>query len=101
LDARPSDAIALALRFGVPIFSNEQILSKAGIIISDDESIDAEVTEEGEELIEKVSEIINEDSHDFDDCSNEDLQSMLTKSLSDEDYEEAARIRDELNKRTS
>ena len=103
LDARPSDAIALALRFDVPIYTNETILSEAGIVISDDdvEDISVDVTEEAEELIEKATEIINDEKDSLAECTIEDLEVMLNQSLKNEDYERAAEIRDELNKRTN
>ena len=104
IDSRPSDAIALALRFDVSIYTNEKVLSEAGIIISedDDDNLSLEITEEdAEDLLEEASEIINDDLADLGGVSSKELESMLTDSLKNEDYEEAAKIRDELNKRTN
>ncbi|RZK34656.1 MAG: hypothetical protein EOO57_10690 [Hymenobacter sp.] len=106
IDARPSDAIAIGLRFGVPIFTVESVLSEAGIILSD---ID-EAAEEDEDDQDR------DDDEDDDDDSPaprpttppvepsgqvpvEELSKMLQQSLEREDYERAAKIRDELNKR--
>jgi bifunctional DNase/RNase len=105
IDARPSDAIAIGLRFGVPIFTVESVLSEAGIILSD---LD-EATEEDED---------DRDDEDEDDEDNptpapraaeprepsgqvslDELTKMLAQALEKEDYEKAAKIRDELNKR--
>lgn len=107
IDARPSDAIAIGLRFGVPIFTVESVLSEAGIILSD---LD-EAAEEDEDDQDR-----DEDDDDDDDSSRptptpteprepsgqvpmEELSKMLTQALEKEDYEKAAKIRDELNKR--
>jgi uncharacterized protein len=108
IDARPSDAIAIGLRFGVPIFTVESVLSEAGIILSDLDEGDTEADEE------------EDDDEDEDDdsgrtrpsktpeprdpsgqVSSEELTKMLTQALEKEDYEKAAKIRDELNKRGS
>jgi bifunctional DNase/RNase len=107
IDARPSDAIAIGLRFGVPIFTVESVLSEAGIILSDlDEAAEEEEDDQDRD----------EDDDDDDDSSRptptpteprepsgqvpmEELSKMLTQALEKEDYEKAAKIRDELNKR--
>jgi bifunctional DNase/RNase len=107
IDARPSDAIAIGLRFGVPIFTVESVLSEAGIILSDlDEAAEEEEDDQDRD----------EDDEDDDDSSRptptpteprepsgqvpmEELSKMLTQALEKEDYEKAAKIRDELNKR--
>lgn len=105
IDARPSDAIAIGLRFGVPIFTVESVLSEAGIILSDLDESDTEADEEDDE---------DEDEDDSGrtrpskapeardpsgQVSSEELTKMLTQALEKEDYEKAAKIRDELNKR--
>lgn len=97
LDSRPSDAIAIGLRFGVPIYTVESVLSEAGIILSDLEDEE----EETEELTVKstsssaspgTKEPLNQTPVD-------ELNKMLNEALEKEDYERAAKIRDELNKR--
>lgn len=105
IDARPSDAIAIGLRFGVPIFTVESVLSEAGIILSD---LDENAEEDEDDR--------DEDDEDDDDnpspapraaeprepsgqVSLDELTKMLAQALEKEDYEKAAKIRDELNKR--
>jgi uncharacterized protein len=97
LDARPSDAIAIGLRFGVPIYTVESVLSEAGIILSDLE----EEEEENEEMAVKSSASAAPASskEPLNQTSVEDLNKMLNEALEKEDYERAAKIRDELNKR--
>ena len=97
LDARPSDAIAIGLRFGVPIYTVESVLSEAGIILSDLE----EEEEESEESATVKSSAASSTSakEPLHQTSVEDLNKMLNDALEKEDYEKAAKIRDELNKR--
>ncbi|MEM8966306.1 MAG: bifunctional nuclease domain-containing protein [Bacteroidota bacterium] len=93
IDARPSDAIAIGLRFDVPIFTNESVLSEAGIVLTDEEG-EAEVpsTPTGTQSKKNPTEKLK-------DLSNDRLQSMLDEALKGEDYEKAAKIRDEMNRR--
>ncbi|GGG27499.1 bifunctional nuclease family protein [Pontibacter amylolyticus] len=97
LDARPSDAIAIGLRFGVPIYTVESVLSEAGIILSDLEEED----EESEEMAVKStsSTTASSSKEPLNQTSVDDLNKMLNEALEKEDYERAAKIRDELNKR--
>lgn len=102
IDARPSDAIAIGLRFEVPIFTYENILSEAGIVLSDsvDEDTDEEDVDQTEKAPEKEKAGSAEKSTDKIKLStNEQLKTMLDEALAGEDYERAARIRDELNRR--
>ena len=93
VDARPSDAIAIALRFNAPIYTYTKILSEAGIVL----------TEENEDIIEEVvppSETRKKGkSKDLKDISTEKLNQMLQDAIEKEDYESAAKIRDELDRR--
>jgi len=91
VDARPSDAIAIALRFGAPIYTYENVLSEAGIVLTDE---DGEEEEEEEEMAPKA-----QGGESFKNYSAEQLQTLLNEALEQEDYERAAKIRDELNKR--
>lgn len=97
IDSRPSDAIAIGLRFGVSIYTNEAILSEAGIVLNEMDE-DDEPKAERSGLVKDSSpkkslgEILK-------DTSAEQLQTMLEEALNAEDYEKAAIIRDELNKR--
>lgn len=105
IDARTSDAIALALRFSAPIFTYKNILDKAGIFLKfstkdeeekDDDSIVVdEILQEGETVeIESGAE-----SHGYREMSLEELHKELDKAVTNEDYEKAAKLRDEISKR--
>lgn len=92
IDARTSDAIALAVRFNCPINTYEFILSQAGIILDDESLAPPETPDELDPLMEV-------ESNDVLKKSTEELKQMLDAALDDEDYEKASRIRDELNNR--
>lgn len=92
IDARTSDAIALAVRFNCPINTYEFILSQAGILLDDDAISSAENALEKEDLVEV-------EESDYLKKSTEELKQLLETALADEDYEKASRIRDELNNR--
>jgi bifunctional DNase/RNase len=97
IDARTSDAIALALRFSAPIFTYKNILEKAGVKLN----IDLE-NQKSEDLIS--DEVLNEKSEDFskntfNKLSLPELKNLLKKAVDDENYEVAAKIRDEISKR--
>ena len=105
IDTRPSDAIALALRFNVPIYTNEQIMSEAAIVIEDDDEDDdaddfVELDEEDDLVmeLEAKAEVSMDNLGDFD---SKQLNLMLEDAINDEDYEKAAKLRDEIQKRTS
>jgi bifunctional DNase/RNase len=106
IDARTSDAIALALRFNAPIFTYKTILDKAGIFLkfsskdkeSDDASGDSiivdEILQEGETVhIESGA------SDGYTELTIDELEKELTKAVTAEDYEKAAKLRDEISKR--
>jgi uncharacterized protein len=96
IDARPSDAIAIGLRFDSPIFTYESILAEAGIVLTDE--IEEEKTEAKAEVKAKVKkETVKKD--DFKNYSVEKLNELLKDAIDKEDYERAAKIRDELSKR--
>ena len=116
IDARTSDAISLALRFDAPIFTYKNILDKAGIYLReqelgdmDDESNDydedAEFDEDEKE--EPIGNVIDEflkmplqeKANEFAEYSVQELNDMLELAVLNEDYEKAARLRDELSKR--
>jgi len=92
IDARPSDAIAIGLRFNVDIFSYESILKEAGIVLTD-ENDEIVTVEEAMATGEEPAETKLEDQ------SIEKLKEKLKAALAAEDYEGAAKIRDELNHR--
>jgi uncharacterized protein len=92
IDARPSDAIAIGLRFSVPIYTYESVLSEAGISINESKSDMDDDFEE--ELTPKKSfnETLKENPVDT-------LNAMLKEALNNEEYEKAAKIRDEIERR--
>jgi bifunctional DNase/RNase len=92
IDARPSDAIAVGLRFGVDIYTNDVILSEAGIILSEPEDDDPKPVAAKGPKKKSLQDQVR-------DASTEQLKTMLDEALNAEDYERAAQIRDELNKR--
>jgi len=97
IDARTSDAIALAVRFNCPIYTHEFILKNAGIVL-DDESTPALSSEEAE-VAKPEGEETETKSGSFKDKSTEELKSLLKTALDEEQYEMASKIRDELNQR--
>lgn len=94
IDARTSDAIALAVRFNCPIFTYEFILKSAGIVLDDESAGLAGNVESEAELKEDESKEGTLQSK-----STEELKNMLQTALDEEQYETASRIRDELNNR--
>ena len=91
VDSRTSDAIALALRFGCPVYTYENIMSAAGILMEEE----AELLKQEEPSIEELPEV----NVSFPDASQEELKEMLQSAIENEEYEKASKIRDELNKR--
>lgn len=103
IDARTSDAIALALRFSAPIFTYKNILEKAGVILKINPQKDDDKIEQnfvfGNEIVEKQQELETTSSDKFKSLSLSDLKELLKKAVQDENYELAAKIRDEISKR--
>jgi bifunctional DNase/RNase len=106
IDARTSDAIALALRFNAQIFTYKNILDKAGIYLNANPS-DLENQNISEEGVLTNPETFgldkegNEPSDGYSKLSLSELHTSLETAVQDEDYEKAARIRDEISKRES
>ena len=99
IDTRTSDAIALATRFNAPIFTYENILDKAGIYLKlKDELIAGNDELEIEKLLDDSEPV---EKPEFKKESLKKLNEKLEKAVQNEDYELAAKIRDEINKRTS
>ncbi|MCF6352726.1 MAG: bifunctional nuclease family protein [Cyclobacteriaceae bacterium] len=97
IDSRPSDAIAIGLRFGAKIYTYEKILEEAGVVLSEDDA-EIELKESPKKTKEhEVAPIKNEKK--MKDFSIKTLNKMLNNSIEKEDYEQAAQIRDELSKR--
>ncbi len=109
VDARPSDAIALAVRFNAPIYVSDSILDEVGFDPDNDESTDteAEGDEEENDLTQFMKSYVarNEETTEPDveeDISNlpqnKQLQVLLARAIKAEDYEKAAQLRDEIQK---
>ena len=101
IDARTSDAIALALRFQAPIFTYKNILDKAGIYLKINPSKDDDAADDSVLVNDLIAEEL-ETGTVQDDLKNktlEELHNMLDEAVSNEDYEKAAKLRDEISKR--
>jgi len=96
IDSRTSDAIAMAVRFGCPIFTYEFILESAGVIL--DEEDEKQIGASSPKESGKSS---GSGAKTFSQYSVEELEKMLEEVLVSEDYEKAAKIRDEINLRKS
>jgi bifunctional DNase/RNase len=94
IDSRPSDAIAIAVRFGASIFCAEKVMAEAGIEFSEDEK-----REESRAAKASTPKSTSPKESSLKDYSLDKLNQMLEKAINNEDYEKAARIRDEINKR--
>jgi uncharacterized protein len=99
IDARTSDAIAIAVRFDCPIFTYEFILSSAGIVIEGNDFVYLENINEPAEEKTVVASSVSGGAGGYTSLSTEELKSKLQEALSEEAYEKAAKIRDELNRR--
>lgn len=100
IDARTSDAIALAVRFKAPVYTYEFILASAGIVIEGNDFVFLENIEStGANDPEAVT--AKDTGSSFTSMTDEQLQETLSKALADEMYEKAARIRDEISRRKS
>ncbi len=98
IDTRTSDAIAIAVRFQAPIYTYENILDKAGIYLKIEEEIAIK-----ENLDPETVEVTLEDtpgSTNFSNYSLKELHNKLNEAVANEDYELAAKIRDEISKRS-
>ena len=94
IDSRTSDAIALALRFGCPIYAFETIIDEAGIFM------DSEHEEHVKESMDDEQDFPDEDTPGaYEEFLLEELEQKLQKAISEENYEEASRLRDEIKKR--
>ena len=90
IDSRTSDAVALAIRFKCPIYADEEVLKHAGISSSAYSSADTSVEKEV---------VPDKKDSELESKSIADLKEMLTEAINNEEYENASKIRDEINKR--
>jgi bifunctional DNase/RNase len=88
IDARSSDAIALAIRFQCPVFTYESILDEAGIVLDDEKDVAQNIPEEKKTGKEEFSEYLTDE-----------LEEMLQIAVQNEEYEKASELRDEIRRR--
>jgi bifunctional DNase/RNase len=98
IDSRTSDALALAVRFGCPIYTYDHILESAGILMEDNGKKKKNELQVEEPVTASTS-AISPSREDLSNMSLEELQTLLTEVLEQEDYIRAISIRDEMNKR--
>ena len=92
IDSRTSDAVALALRFRCPIYTTEEILKKAGIVLEQDDA-----SSPVRSILDDNVDLPGESS--YSNYSLTELREMLNEAVQNEDYEKASLIRDEIKKR--
>ena len=97
IDSRTSDAIALAIRFDAPIYALEKVMEKAGIHLEVQEKEEKSIASAIREIEKEVAK--QEKRYDFSNKSKEELETEMKEAVKKEDYELAARLRDELDKR--
>lgn len=97
VDARTSDAIALAVRFKCPVYTYEFILSSAGILIDDESGTESDTSLAANAATTTV--VTSEGGDELSRKSKEELKDLLRTAIEDEAYERAGKIRDELEKR--
>ncbi len=90
LDARTSDAVAMAVRFDAPIFTTEQVLNEAGILLELEDNIVKETNEQAEDFVMGNS---------LSDLSMEELTNILEEAVANEDFDYALEIQEEIKKR--
>ena len=91
IDARTSDAVAIAIRSKAPIFTYMAIINKAGILL------DKDVMDEMDEMEDKKNP--ENQKENFDNFTSDELERQLKQAIENEDYEIASKIRDEIKKR--
>lgn len=97
IDSRTSDALALAVRFGCPVYTYENILESAGILMEDTESGGKKKKGAKQEVV--VEEKGSTGHEDLKTMTLEELDILLNEVLESEDYIRAIAIRDEINSR--
>jgi len=100
IDARTSDAIAIAVRFEAPIFTYENILEKAGVFLKLEEEFGIKDDAESDEISLELENLVIKKETTFSDLSLKELHNKLNDAVADENYELAAKIRDEISKRS-
>ncbi|MFK8059260.1 MAG: bifunctional nuclease domain-containing protein [Polaribacter sp.] len=100
IDTRTSDAIAIAVRFKAPIYAYENILEKAGIFLKIEEELSITETPESEKIDLELEELAIKEKTSFSSLSLKQLNNQLNTAVANENYELAAKIRDEISKRS-
>jgi bifunctional DNase/RNase len=100
IDTRTSDAIAIAVRFNAPIYTYENILDKAGIYLKVEEEMAIENKQESAEISFEIEEVTEKDKDNYSSLSLKELHDQLNNAVTNENYELAAKIRDEISKRS-
>lgn len=90
LDARTSDAVAMAVRFDAPIYTTQQVLNDAGILLDIEDAAKDQSLDEAEEVV---------GSEDLSSLSMEELQNLLDQSVKEEDYDTALELQEEIKRR--
>ena len=98
IDARTSDAVALAVRFQCPIYTYEKVLTATGVVM-EEENEKKTGDEKTEEPIETPDEATNDSMDEFSGVTLENLEKMLEEAINQEAFERASQIRDEIKKR--
>ena len=91
LDARTSDAVAMAVRFDAPIYTTSDVLNEAGILLELEETRKMEVEEEE----------VSTDFNDLSEVSLEELNQLLNDAVKEEDYDTALRLQEEIKRRNN
>lgn len=95
IDSRTSDAIAIAVRFNCPIYTYENILSSAGIVMDDDAK-----SEDESSHMDEIENITSDNkANDISLTPIKELEHQLQRAIAEEEYEKASRIRDEIERR--
>jgi hypothetical protein len=96
IDSRPSDAIAIALRFNAPIYTNSKVLEEAGVSTEDIQGQEVRHERSNKTSIEVKDKSKNKPLSEL---TIHELSKMLKNSIENEDYENSAKIRDEIERR--
>ena len=100
IDTRTSDAIALALRFKCPIYTTEEIMERAGIVLEFGSEEKTSNISPDTTISDTTPGAGKDSTEEFKDFTTQELNEMLKEAVGKEDYERASFIRDELNKRS-
>ena len=100
IDTRTSDAIALALRFKCPIYTSEEIMERAGIVLEFGQENKSADLSDNTTISDAVPSAVAGSTEEYKDFTTQELNEMLREAVNNEDYEKASLIRDELKKRT-